>query len=170
MDSMQIKIILNSIRRCVSSLIYDDNTVLQDKVSDTEFFQDDSVSYIIYAAEKIVSQNICVGTSSGEKKSLRSVFNLLNDNEGNSYYHAFALSDTEEINYPDEKNCLLDDNYLNRVKSELKEALNVIDITCPTEKDIKSILCVLENILTYYPAAGEDKETDISLYDKIKRT
>jgi len=38
MDSMQIKIILNSIRRCVSSLIYDDNTVLQDKVSDTEFF------------------------------------------------------------------------------------------------------------------------------------
>ena len=170
MDSMQIKIILNSIRRCVSSLIYDDNTVSQDKVSDTEFFQDDSVLYIIYAAEKIVSQNICVGKSSGEKKSLRSVFNLLNDNEGNSYYRAFALSDTEEINYPDEKNCLLDDNYLNRVKSELKETLGVIDMTCPTEKDVKSLLCVLENLLTYYPAVGEDKETDISLYDKIKLT
>ncbi len=163
MDSIQKKIILSAIRRCAASLICDKNTCSENK-------SDDSIEYIIETAEKISSQNLIVKKSPGSKKSLRSIFNLLNDNNGNSYYRSAALSDADEINYPDASHSMLDETYTLRVKSELKEAIDLVDENSPTDKDLKSLLCTVENLLTYYPAVVGDEETDISLCDKIKLT
>ncbi len=163
MDSIQKKIILSAIRRCAAPLIGDEYIYSENKSGD-------SIEYIIDAAEKITSQNLAVKKSPGGKRSLRSVFNLLNDNEGHSYYHAAALNDATEINYPDESPSVLDESYTERVRSELKEALDLVCEDNLEDNDIRSLLCTVENLLTYYPAVFTGEETDISLYDKIKLT
>lgn len=132
----------------------------------------DSYAYITYIADNIAS-----AADRREKETqdygfemsmpLQPVFNILNGNDGNSYYSPSMLRE-EEINYPvtEQKNC--DQSFYKDVKERITDILKGIKWN---EHYVNSLLSVLEATMSYLPSSTSKGEVaDISLYDHVKLT
>lgn len=133
---------------------------------------DDSIAYITYIADNIASgadrRNKEIEDKGFEiHTALQPVFNLLNGNKGNLYYHAGSLKDN--INYPTNTKTEFNASQYSEILSNISSNLNGLDL-----KDhayINSLLEVLEANLSFVPSSTSKKEVaDISLYDHVKLT
>ena len=131
----------------------------------------DSLAYITYIAD-----NIAAAADRRKKGAddygfevsmpLQPVFNILNGNQKQLYYHPDILNET--INYPTADKISFDKSFYERVQLLLKDALGGLEWT---NEYINSLLEVLETGLCYVPSStAKDEIADISLYDHMKMT
>ena len=156
----------------------DDQTVLEsvlyhhaDMLKDAEI-PDDSHAYITYVADNIAAASDRKKSENGNcgfevSMPLQPVFNILNGNHGQQYYHPQML-DGEKMNYPTEKKQAFDEVFYKQVKEQLTDVLNQIQWS---GQYINSLLAVLETIMAYVPSSVSEQEiADVSLYDHVKMT
>ncbi|MBR1852836.1 MAG: type III-A CRISPR-associated protein Cas10/Csm1 [Lachnospiraceae bacterium] len=131
----------------------------------------DSLAYITYIAD-----HIAANADRRKKESddcgfemsfpLQPVFNLLNGNQKQFYYHPGVLD--EKINYPTSEKNSFDKGFYEKVELLLKEALNSPEWTTEC---VNSLLEVLEIGLSYVPSStAKDEPADISMFDHVKMT
>ncbi|MCM1495125.1 MAG: type III-A CRISPR-associated protein Cas10/Csm1 [Bacteroides sp.] len=97
---------------------------------------------------------------------LQPVFNILNGNSKDYYYHPMLLE--ADLNYPTEQKVFFTEGFYAKVKERIKDALKGIDWT---EQYINSLLEVLEGTLSFIPSSTAKGEiADISLFDHVKLT
>lgn len=131
----------------------------------------DSLAYITYIAD-----NIAAGADRRKNESkdygfemsypLQPVFNILNGNQEQQYYHPGILN--EEINYPTPDKIPFDQSFYEKVKYLLKDALMGV---AWTDEYVNSVLEVLEKGLSFVPSStAKDEIADISLFDHVKMT
>ena len=133
---------------------------------------DDSGAYITYVADNIA-------TASDRRKSedgncgfevsmpLQPIFNILNGNHGQQYYHPQML-DRKKVNYPTGQKNAFDEVFYKQVKEQLTGVLNQKQWS---EQYINTLLAVLETTMTYIPSSTSKQEiADVSLYDHVKMT
>lgn len=134
--------------------------------------EDDSIAYITYIADNIASgadrRNKEIEDKGFEiHTALQPVFNLLNGNKGNLYYHAGSLKDN--INYPTNTKTEFNASQYSEILSNISSNLNGLDLK--NHAYINSLLEVLEANLSFVPSSTSKKEVaDISLYDHVKLT
>lgn len=133
---------------------------------------DDSGAYITYIADNIAAasdrrKNENDNYGFEMSMPLQPVFNILNGNHGQQYYHPQML-DGKKMNYPTEQKQAFDEVFYKQVKEQLTVTLNQIEWS---EQYINSLLAVLEATMTYIPSSTSKQEVaDISLYDHVKMT
>lgn len=133
---------------------------------------DDSGAYITYIADNIAAasdrrKNENDNYGFEMSMPLQPVFNILNGNHGQQYYHPQML-DGKKMNYPTEQKQTFDEVFYKQVKEQLTVTLNQIEWS---EQYINSLLAVLEATMTYIPSSTSKQEVaDISLYDHVKMT
>lgn len=97
---------------------------------------------------------------------LQPVFNRLNGNDKEYYYHPMLLEAAP--NYPTSEKVSFQEGFYAKVKTMLQDALRGIDWT---EQYINSLLEALEMALSYIPSSTAKGEVaDISLFDHVKIT
>lgn len=132
----------------------------------------DSIAYIVYIADNIAS-----GADRRDKEkedygfeihtALQPVFNLLNGNKENMYYHAGDLNSS--INYPTNEKTEFSKEQYSKILGNISSNLNGLDFN--KSAYINSLLEVLEANLSFVPSSTSKKEVaDISLYDHVKLT
>lgn len=135
--------------------------------------EDDSFAYLTY-----ISDNIAASSDRRKKDAedtgfemtapLEPVFNILNGNKKNYYYHATKLGEENVINEPTENKEKFDEHFYAEVKENIWNNLKGIEWN---EEYINSLLAILEANLTYVPSStAKDELADISLYDHVKLT
>lgn len=199
MTNEQIKVILGALLHDIGKVIYKSkNENSKHSILGYEFlkkevgFQDDSVlncvkyhhdtslenadiantdiAYIVNIANNIASS---VGSSDEPKDTdfeisspLQSVFNIINGNSENKVYLPQTLDIGRSINYPTDNLTRFDESFYSKVKLDLINNLKGIKYT---EDYINSLLSLIENDFSYYPASNGEL-MDISLYDHLKVT
>lgn len=135
----------------------------------------DSLAYIVYIADKIVSaadrrQEESEDAGFERSMPLQSVFNILNRNQEELYYAPVTLDAKEGINYPGTEKREFDEHFYAKVKESLTENLRGLDWKRAQEY-INSLLEALEANLSYVPSsAAKGEMADISLFDHLKLT
>ena len=130
-----------------------------------------SHAYITYIADNIAASTDRRKKESGDKGfeitvPLQPVFNVLNENKADMYYHRGMLE--ESINYPSNEKTAYDEKFYSEVKLHIKENLKGMEWT---SEYINSLLEILEGNLTFVPSSTSKEElADISLYDHLKLT
>lgn len=127
-----------------------------------------SLAYINIGAKNFLrkSNDECKENIFNGKLELKSIFNILNENNENGKYQAKYLSHKDGINYPKLDEVKLDLNYYEEIKDKIQEKFKNLK---PNKDFISSTYEMLENYLTYVPSSnGKNEGTDISLYDDIK--
>ena len=125
--------------------------------------EDDSFAYITYIADNIAS-----ATDRRKKENedygfeitqpLQPVFNILNGNNADMYYHPLEL--TDKINYPTDEMYPFDNTFYFKIKSDILDCLKGIELSSPY---VNSLLSILESTLTYIPSSTSKSEVaDIS--------
>ena len=135
--------------------------------------EDSSPAYIVYIADNIAS-SIDRRKKEIEEKGfsihtpLHPVFNLLNGNNGNSYYSVNKNNMEKDINFPtDEKKSFSRELY-SEIIANITDNLKGLEVSY---EYVNSLLEVLEANLSYIPSATSNAEVpDISLYDHLKIT
>lgn len=132
----------------------------------------DSLAYICYVADNIAAATDRrpkdeAGNGFVKNLPLESIFNLLNENNGNMHYQSSFL-DTEEISYPTERTLIYDESFYAKCLQNITDACKGIQ---RTDSYINSLLEILEGNLSFVPSSTSQKEVaDISLYDHCKMT
>lgn len=135
--------------------------------------ESNSIAYIVYFADNIaaaIDRRESTDSEDGFDKNvpLRSVFNLLNDNDEDKYYGKKILDASTGINYPSDTADVMDKEFYQSVIFNITDNLKGITIS---EEYINSLLNVLEANLTYVPSSTSLREqADISLFDHLKIT
>lgn len=130
-----------------------------------------SLAYITYIADNIASATDRRKFDDGDygfdkSMPLRPVFNILNGNNADKYYHPMMLNN--EINYPTDEQQIFDEKFYKEVKLKLTECLKGIEFN---SQFVNSLLEVLEAVLCYVPSSTSKSEvSDISLFDHVKLT
>ena len=130
-----------------------------------------SFAYITYIADNIASamdRRKKENEDYGFEKTmpLQPVFNILNGNHKEFYYHPQMI--TEEPNYPSEEKKAFDDKFYQEVERKIKNCLDGIEWN---DHYINSLLSVLETTTGFIPSSTARGEVaDISLYDHSKMT
>lgn len=127
-----------------------------------------SLAYINIAAKNFSRKrnNEYKDNDSSRELELKSIFNILNENNKNGKYQAKYLSHEDGINYPKLEEIKIDLNYYEEINNKIQEKFKDLKLN---KEFIASIFEMLENYLTYVPSTnGENDYTDISLYDDIK--
>ena len=133
---------------------------------------DDSNAYVTYIADNIASASDRRENGSGDygfemSMPLQPVFNILNGNHGQQYYHPQMLKE-KEINYPTSEVKTYDEFFYKSVKEQLSDTLRGIEWNA---QYVNSLLSVLETTMGFLPSSTSKKEVaDISLYDHVKLT
>mgnify|MGYP004610918243 FL=1 len=133
---------------------------------------DDSNAYVTYIADNIASASDRRENGSDDygfemSMPLQPVFNILNGNHGQQYYHPQMLKE-KEINYPTSKAKAYDEFFYKSVKEQLSDTLRGIEWNA---QYVNSLLSVLETTMGFLPSSTSKKEVaDISLYDHVKLT
>lgn len=132
---------------------------------------DNSCAYITYIADNIAS-----ATDRRKKENedygfevtqpLQPVFNILNGNNADMYYHPSEL--TDKINYPTDEMVPFNSSFYIKIKHDISDCIKGIELSSPY---VNSLLSILESTLTYVPSSTSKSEVaDISLYDHLKLT
>lgn len=134
---------------------------------------DDSLAYITYIADNIAS-----GVDRREKDDreygfdktmpLESIFNILNNNDGDLVYKLQTMEYRQNVNYPHKKDFKCDKGSYEKITGSITNNLKnwSLDI-----RYINSLLEVMEANLSFVPSSTAKKErADISLYDHVKLT
>lgn len=135
--------------------------------------RDDSLTYIVYLADKIAAAAEKRQNDAEEgfalSAPLQSVFNILNGNQGSCCYKPGRLQPGGDIPYPEEEKEYFDEGFYAELRGRLKSSLKQPEWT---QEYINSLLEMLEANLSYVPsgAASEKEPADISLYDHVKIT
>lgn len=133
----------------------------------------DDLAYITYFADNVAAftdRREADFAESGFDKSmpLDSVFNILNNNHGHSHYTMQVLNPKESINYPTDRETVMDQHFYKTVVQNITDNLKGIELS---EEYVNSLLSVMEANLTYIPSSTSKKElADISLFDHVKMT
>lgn len=133
---------------------------------------DGSNAYITYIADNIASASDRRENGSDDygfemSMPLQPVFNILNGNHGQQYYHPQMLKE-KEINYPTPEAKAYDEFFYKSVKEQLSDTLRGIEWNV---QYVNSLLSVLETTMGFLPSSTSKKEVaDISLYDHVKLT
>lgn len=133
----------------------------------------ESLAYITYLADNIsaaADRRKAKGEHLGFEKyiALKSVFNILNNNNKNASYEAKYLSHKDGINYPSEDDMNYNASYYLEIKSTLIDKFKQFELNT---NYITSLLEILEGYLTYVPSSTSKEEvSDISLFDHLKMT
>ena len=133
---------------------------------------DDSNAYVTYIADNIASASDRRENGSDDygfemSMPLQPVFNILNGNHGQQYYHPQMLKE-KEINYPTSEVKTYDEFFYKSVKEQLSDTLRGIEWNA---QYVNSLLSVLETTMGFLPSSTSKKEVaDISLYDHVKLT
>lgn len=127
-----------------------------------------NLAYINIGAKNFIRKRNyeCKENNYNGELELKSIFNILNENDENGKYQAKYLSHEDGINYPKLGEVKLDLNYYKEIKDKIQEKFK----GSKHNKDfISSTFEMLENYLTYVPSSNiKNEDTDISLYDDIK--
>ena len=133
----------------------------------------DSLAYITYYADNIAAasdrrENGNEEYGFDQYVPLDSVFNILNGNNEHRHYDRRVLNVKAGINYPTDKECIMDESFYRSVFDNIRDNLKGIEIN---DSYVNSLLTVLEANLSYVPSSTLKKEMcDISLYDHLKIT
>ena len=135
---------------------------------------DDDLAYIVYLADNIAAFSDRRKKDEGEEKGfdlsvpLQSVFNILNGNHQNFYYHQGDMDDHGKINYPSPEKTAFSKEFYIKIRQTMLENFRGMDWS---EEYLNSLLAVMEANLTYVPSSTSNEElSDISLYDHVKLT
>ena len=134
---------------------------------------DNSLAYIVYIADNIASaadRRETDGGAGGFQKDLplASIFNLLNDNNGDSSYNPHLTNIEENINYPTENTPPFSAEAYNKILSNVGDNLRGVAWTADY---VHSLIETLEANLSFVPSSTSRKEAaDISLYNHQKLT
>lgn len=135
---------------------------------------DDDLAYIVYLADNIAAFSDRRKKDEGEEKGfdlsvpLQSVFNILNGNHQNFYYHPGDMDDHGKINYPSPEKTAFSKEFYIKIRQTMLENFRGMDWS---EEYLNSLLAVMEANLTYVPSSTSNEElSDISLYDHVKLT
>ena len=132
----------------------------------------DNIAYIVYVADNISSsadRRIVEGDDSSaygfdEHICLKSVFNILNNNNQKLGYSDANIKNLDELNFPTEI-CSLSAGKYSKILNKIKEILKC------EKYSINSILELIEAIMSDIPSCTARNDlNDISLYDHSKLT
>lgn len=134
-----------------------------------------SLAYIVYIADNIASavdRRDNENNAGGFQKDLplASIFNLLNNNNGDAVYNPYLTNIETDINYPasGEDTPLFNTEAYNKILSNIGDNLKGIAWTA---NYVHSLLEVLDANLLFVPSSTSRKEVaDISLYNHQKLT
>ncbi|QQE47567.1 CRISPR-associated protein Cas10/Csm1, subtype III-A/MTUBE [Peptoniphilus harei] len=127
-----------------------------------------SLAYINIGAKNFIRKRNyeCKENNYNGELELKSIFNILNENDENGKYQAKYLSHEDGINYPKLGEVKIDLDYYKEIKDKIQEKFKHLK---PNKDFISSTFEMLENYLTYIPSSNiKNEDTDISLYDDIK--
>lgn len=132
-----------------------------------------SPAYIVYMADQIASSVDQKENQVSEQgvqihTPLKPVFNILNGNQQELYYHPGRLEAEGNINYPEAVKTPFDEKEYRKIVQNISENLKKTQ----WNKDcINSVMEVLEENLSYVPSViSQNEVSDISLYDHVKMT
>lgn len=134
---------------------------------------DDSLAYITYMADNISAAADRRKKSDSDygfdqKMPLASIFNILNGNHDEQYYHPGTLNPEEGIHFPDKQKVKFESGFYDRIRQQLKDLLKNLD---NSNGYVNSLLELLESQLTFVPSStAKDQLADISLFDHSKLT
>ena len=135
--------------------------------------QKDDLAYITYIADNIASfidrrKNDESKIGFVKNKSFQSVFNILNGNNSKLNLSPCVLDSESNINYPMEITNNFNEDFYNKIKSDIKEYLENFESNI---NYVNSLLSMLEGYLSYIPSSTSNSEyCDISLFDHLKIT
>lgn len=99
---------------------------------------------------------------------LRSIFNILNNNHGDSHYAQQILNASSKINYPTEEPVVAKDRFYQNALKRVQNHLLHISLS---REYVNSLLVTLETTLSFLPSSTcRNDQEDISLYDHVKMT
>lgn len=134
----------------------------------------DDLAYIVYAADNIAAftdrrkKEEVLETGFEMTAPLQSVFNRLNGNKQEFYYHPGTMSDNGEINYPSAEKIRFSKDFYGEVRRNMTDCLAGVEWN---DAYLNSLLSVLEANLSYVPSStAKDEVSDVSLYDHVKLT
>lgn len=136
--------------------------------------EDDALAYIVYLADNIAAFADRRKKEDRDEKGfdllvpLQSVFNILNGNHQNFYYHPGDMDDQRQINYPSPEKKPFSKEFYMKIRQRMLENFRGMDWN---EEYVNSLLAVMEANLSYVPSSTSNEElSDISLYDHVKLT
>ena len=134
----------------------------------------DSLAYVTYIADNVAAFADRRERENSDEKGfelstpLQSVFNILNGNSQEYYYHPGNMNPDGEINYPSEEKRQFSKEFYVKIRQQITENLLGIHLN---DEYVNSLLALLEANLSYVPSSTAKSElTDISLYDHLKFT
>lgn len=134
---------------------------------------DDHIAYIVYIADNIAAFADRREREETDERGfelsvpLQSVFNILNGNHQDCYYHPGDMNPENGINYPTKEKVSFTQEFYQKIRQNLTENLK----GDWSEEYVNSLISVMEANLTYVPSSTAKAElTDISLFDHVKFT
>lgn len=157
-----------------SAKYHHDNKDLSQNLK-VENAEKDSFAYIVYFADNIASgidrRLIEDGGNNGiynEKCALKSIYNLLNNNNQIQYCNNVTVDKVSKLNYPTNIESIITTSDYKKLVEELKEFFYNADIE---NLEVNLVLELFEKIASYVPSCTALNDTnDISLYDHLKLT
>ena len=136
--------------------------------------KENSLAYIVYLADNIAAFSDRRKKDESEDRGferslpLQSVFNILNGNHQEKYYHPGNMDPKNGINDPGDEKIPFSESFYTTVKVQITENLKGMDWN---SEYLNSLLTVLEANLSYVPSSTSKEElADISLFDHVKLT
>lgn len=136
--------------------------------------EDNSLAYIVYLADNIAAfadrRKKVENDETGFELStpLQSIFNILNGNHEDYYYHPGDMGYDSGINYPSAEKKMFSESFYTKIRQRLTDNLKGLQWN---EAYLNSLMAVMEANLAYVPSSTAKAElADISLYDHVKLT
>lgn len=135
---------------------------------------DDALAYIVYLADNIAAfadrrqKEDTEETGFDLTTPLQSVFNILNGNQQEFYYHPGNMDDKGEIPCPSPEKQNFSKEFYTKICQTIIANLKGVEWD---NEYLNSLLSIMEANLTYAPSSTAKAElSDISLYDHVKLT